>query len=128
MLHWDRYQRRYREAVDGEEVVGEPAWMRAIICKVWGHAYAHWKARNILVHGEGGKGSQAMREALINMIRALYAHEENLLVQIRVDFSTPMESWKYKSIITKRMWIRVHQLYIRECFEDDTRASEDEFK
>jgi hypothetical protein len=117
VLEWDRCQRRYILATTGEEVTGEPQWIRAVIQETWKYQKSRWLARSETLHGKGTLTSQATKDALIARITALYEHEEKLLVQDRHPFNIPIDEWNTRSASYMKEWLMVSAPFIRRCLK-----------
>jgi hypothetical protein len=117
VLEWDRCQRSYILATTGDEVTGEPQWIRAVIQETWKYQKTRWIARNETLHGKGTLTSQATKDALIDRITALYQHEEKLLVQDRHPFNTPINEWPKRSASYMKEWLMVSAPFIRRCLK-----------
>ena len=116
-LDWDYAQRRYSTEVLGIEATGEPKWIRAVIRATLVHYKSRWLTRNELLHGKDPTQvtSAVTKSALHARIEALYTHEQNVLVQDRFPFATPIEEWKDKTANQMKQWLRSNQPHIKIC-------------
>ena len=76
-----------------------------------------WMTRNEILHGKDRKNltSAVTKNALLARITALYTHEENVLVQDRFPFATPIEEWPDKTTPQMKQWLRSNQPHIKIC-------------
>ena len=116
-LDWDYAQRRYSTEVLGIEATGEPKWIRAVIRATLVHYKSRWLTRNELLHGKDPTQVTSIitKSALHARIEALYTHEQNVLVQDRFPFATPIEEWKDKTANQMKQWLRSNQPHIKIC-------------
>ena len=116
-LDWDYAQRRYSSEVLGIEASGEPKWIRAIMRTTLAYFKTRWITRNEILHGKDRKNltSAVTKNALLARITALYTHEENVLVQDRFPFATPIEEWPDKTTPQMKQWLRSNQPHIKIC-------------
>jgi hypothetical protein len=76
-----------------------------------------WITRNELFHRKDRTQvtSAVSKSALHARIEALYTHEQNVVVQDRISFATPIEEWKDKTANQMKQWLRSNQPHIKIC-------------
>ena len=81
------------------------------------HDKSRWITRNEILHSKDWKNlaNAVTKDALLARIGALYTHEENVLVQDRFPFATPIEEWPDKTTPQMKQWLRSNQPHIKIC-------------
>eukprot|EP00978_Attheya_sp_CCMP212_P019844 scaffold56233_cov76-Attheya_sp.AAC.2 len=76
--------------------------------KTWKHQKECWIAQNKMLHHGTASSiltSAATKSVLLERIRALYSHEENILIQDRHPFLSMVEDWATKTVNEMKQWV-----------------------